>query len=165
MSRTVISDSIRDTFLDTLKSLGASVDTMSNLASTTSDPRIRPYFEYLGHASRDVYLVRGVGLINVHIRSEPPGWWNILKTVKEDLDVLRMRLGVERLFVLLVGRNDRFVADGYIATEFDKPPFLRHPGIETKKYSINEKSHLDALKKILSIEKLAKGLLGAKKAV
>jgi len=109
-------------------------------------------------------LVRGVGLINVHVRSEPPGWWNILKTVKEDLDFLRKHLRVERLFVLLVGRNDRFVADGYIATEFDEPPFLRHPGIETKKYSINEKSHLDASKKILSVEKLAKGLLGAKKA-
>jgi hypothetical protein len=143
MSGTVIARSIRDTFLDTLKSKGASVVMMSALALVASDPTIRRIFEGLGHAGRDVYLVRGVGLINVHVRSEPPGWWNILKTVKEDVDLLRKHLGVERLFVLLVGRNDRFVADGYIATEFDKPPFLRHPGIETKKYSINEKSHLD----------------------
>ncbi|MDO9417408.1 hypothetical protein [Pararhizobium sp.] len=162
MGRTVDSDRIRDNFLDSLKSQGASVETMADLALQATESTMRRLFDGLGRAGRDVYLVRGVGLINVHVRSKSPGWWNILKTVKEDLDILHKEFGVIRLFVLLIGRPDRFVADGYIITEFDEPPLLRSPGIEKTKYTINERQHLELSRKILSLEKLAMTLLARK---
>ena len=123
---------------------------------------MRLLFKGLGRAGRDVYLMRGVGLINVHVRSEPPGWWNILKTVKRDLDSIQNELGIVRYFVLLIGRQDRFIADGYIITDFDQPPLLRGPGVEKTKYTINEKQHLESSCKILSLDRLVDTLLARK---
>jgi hypothetical protein len=96
------------------------------------------------------------------VRSEPPGWWNILKTVKQDLDIIQRELGVVRFFILLIGRKDRFIADGYIITDFDKPPLVRGPGVEQTKYTINERQHLESSRKILSIERLVAALLARK---
>lgn len=165
MGRTVNSDRIRDALLDSLRSQGATVETMADLASQATDPTVRQLFDGLGGSGRDVYLVRGVGLINVHVRSESPGWWNILKTVKKDLDILHNQFGVARNFVLLIGRPDRFVADGYIITEFDQPPLVKSPGVEKTKYTINEKPHLELSRKVQSIDKLATALLARKSTV
>jgi len=159
MSRTIESDSVRDALLTSLRSQGASVETMASLASDTTTSTVRSLFERLGHAGREVYFVRGLGLINVHVRSQSPGWWNILKTVKNDLDTLHGELGIARFFVLLIGRPDRFIADGYIITEFDQPPLMRDPSVERTKYTINEMPHLDQSRKLLSLDKVTKALL------
>jgi hypothetical protein len=159
MTRTAIADRIKQAFLDSLKSLGASVETMGQLVATKTSPEVRRVFERLGQAGRNVYLVRGIGLINVHVRSEPPGWWNVLTTVKEDIDALRKVMGIRCYYVLLIGRADRFVADGYIAADFQTKPFVKYPGIEATKYTINEKQHLDTSELLLSVEKVAKVLL------
>lgn len=159
MGRTVESDSIRDAFLASLRLAGSSVETMASLASATTNLTVRSLFEKLGRADRNVYFVRGLGLINVHVRSQSPGWWNILKTVKDDLDTLHGELGIARFFVLLIGRADRFIADGYIITEFDQPPLIKSPAIEETKYSINEIPNLDLSRKLLSLDKVARVLL------
>lgn len=159
MTRTVTADFIRDEFLKSVNSLGGSVEAMDQLASKTSDPTLRGLFKQLGRSGRNVFLVKGIGLINIHVRSSPPGWWNILMTVKEDLDSLRRELRVKSYYVLLIGRTDRYVANGYIATDFDSSPFVNHPGVETTKYSINEKQHLDPSSVLLSVEGVAKELL------
>ena len=163
MDRHAKADSIRDAFLNALKSEGASVRTMIELAEKESDPEFRSIMLALGRAGREVYLVSGVGFINVHVRSEPPGWWNILKTVKEDLAFLSAKRsdepGINWYYILLIGRGDHHVADGYIATDFDKPPFTRPPGVEKTKYTINERQHLDSRKLLLSVGKVAKTLL------
>lgn len=89
MVRGVKADIIRNGFLDALKSYGASVQTMAELApAEESNSNIRGILLRLGQAGREVYLVPGIGFINVHVRSEPPGWWNILKTVKKDFESL-----------------------------------------------------------------------------
>lgn len=164
MSHSRDADQIKEKFLANLKSLGASVKTMEQLALSASDPEVRSVFKRLGQAQRNVYSVHGIGLINVHVRSESPGWWNVLKTVKGDLDTLRKDLGVRSWYVFLTGRNDRFIADGYIATDFDTSPFIRHPGIETTKYTINERQHLNNSKRLRSVEKIAKVLLDTSEA-
>jgi hypothetical protein len=162
MSRAAKADRIRDAFLEALKAQGASIETMGDLAADASNSTIRGLFLALGQAGREVYLVRGVGFINVHVRSEPPGWWSILKTVKRDLDVLAIEFGTKCFYVLLVGRNDQHIADGYIATDFSNPPFVRPPGVEETKYTVNEKQHLDARKLLLSVGKVAKVLMVAR---
>jgi len=126
--------------------------------AASSSGKIRQLFAALGQAGREVYLIRGAALVNLHIRSEPPGWWNILKTVKRDLDAMAKEFGVNCIYVLLIGRKDRHVADGYIVTGFDKAPFVRAPKGEETKYSINERQHLDTRALLLSVAKVAKVL-------
>lgn len=150
---------VKDKFLRALAAHGETVVTMTELASKSREPGVRRLFERLGQAGRDVYLLQGVGLINVHVRSEPPGWWNIQKSVKTDLDDLHEALSIDRVFVLLIGRKDQFIADGYVAADFEHPPFVRPPGEEATKYSINEKQHLDQAFLFLSLDKVAEILL------
>lgn len=153
------SNVIRDAFLATLREKSASVESMIDLAATEPNEAARSLFLGLGQAGREIYLVRGVGIINIHIRSERPGWWNILKSVKTDLDSLADELGVKSYYVLLIGRDDHYIANGYIATDFASSPFARAPGIEKTKYSVNEKQHLDQSKLLLSVNKIANTLL------
>lgn len=160
MSRTVQSDVIQEAFLDALRAEGAIVETMSEFAARTSDPALRDVIKGLGRAGRNVFLVKGVGLINVHVRSEPPGWWNILRSVKEDLDFLQEGR-LSRYFVFLIGRKDQHIANGYIASDFNAPPFIKQPSIEATKFTINEKQHLEPVSLLLSVSKIAKVLLSS----
>lgn len=162
MSRTIKADQVRDAFLEALRSESASIETMGALAASESYPKIRSLFLALGQQGREVYRIRGIGFINIHIRSETPGWWNILKTVKRDLDLLTKEFKIKCFYVLLIRRDDQFIADGYIVSDFAKSPLVRQPGIEETKYTVNERQHLDVNKKLLSIEKVAKVLMKAR---
>ena len=150
-------EEIRSAFLEAIRAEGLLPEPMAEVAVSSSG-KIRQLFAALGQAGREVYLIRGVALVNLHIRSEPPGWWNILKTVKRDLDAMAREFGVTCIYVLLIGRKDRHVADGYIVTDFGKPPFVRAPKGEETKYSINERQHLDTRSLLLSVAKVAKVL-------
>lgn len=162
MTSQVKAETIRKAFLDALKAQGASVRTMADLAAEMPDPKLRSICQGLGQAGREVYFVGGLGFMNIHVRSEPPGWWSILKSVKKDLAFLsgeRRKSGFNCYYILLVGRGDQHIADGYIATDFAKPPFTRLPGVEETKYTINEKQHLDQRALVLSVSRVAKALL------
>jgi hypothetical protein len=161
MSRSERSDAIRDAFLAALREQGASVESMADLAASEPNGTLRDVLLGLGRAGREVYLLRGVGFMNVHVRAEPPGWWNILKSVKRDLDLLAKELGVKTYYVLLIGREDSHIANGYIAADFATTPFARTPKSEEMKYSVNEKVHLDQNKRLLSIKKISTILLQA----
>ncbi len=150
-------DEIRSAFLGALQAEGLHPQPLSDLAASASRS-VRELFAALGNAGREVYLVPGVALVNVHVRSEPPGWWNILKSVKRDLDSMAKEFGLNCTYVLLIGRKDLHVADGYIVGDFSKPPFTRMPRAEDTKYSINERQHLDERAKLLSVAKVAKVL-------
>jgi hypothetical protein len=158
MGRTTQSDAIQEAFLDELKAQGATVESMNELIARTDHREARELLARLGRSGRNLFLVKGVGLINVHVRSDLKGWWGILKTVREDLQAL----GTKYFFVLLIGRNDRFVADGYIVSDFDAAPIIKYPSIGATKFTINEKQHLDPDERLLSIGKVAKVLLGSK---
>ncbi len=158
MSRTVQSDAIQEAFLDALRAEGVVVESMGEHSGQTSYRELRDFLRSLGRAGRNVFFVEGVGIIQVHVRSEPPGWWNILKSVKEHLDMLH-----KHYVVFLIGRKDQYIANGYIASDFNGPPFVKHPGIEATKFTINEKQHLDPDARLLSVSKIAKVLLGLRK--
>lgn len=163
MSRTVEADRIRNDFLEALRAEGASVESMIDRAANASNETTRNLLVALGRAGREVYLVGGVGFINVHVRSEDRGWWGILKTVKKDLDFLANELGLKCYFVLLVGRDDKHIADGYIAADFASSPFLKPPSVDATKYTVNEKQHLIPSKRLLSIGKVAKALMALRR--
>jgi len=165
MSRTVQSDFIQKAFLQALKAEGAIVEDMQQVAARFSDSNARKYFEHLGRAGRNVFFVKRVGLINVHVRSELPGWWNVLTSVKEDFDELKKDSRLNHYFVFLVGRNDKYIADGYISSDFNAPPFTRHPSIEATKFTINEKQHLNPDERLSSISKIAKVLISSSESV
>ncbi len=154
MSRTVQSDAIQEAFLDAVRAEGAVVEGMSELTGHTSNGELRAVLQSLGRNGRNVFFVEGVGMIQVHVRTEPPGWWNVLKSVKKHLDGLH-----KHYFVFLIGRKDQYVADGYIASDFNGPPFIKHPGIEATKFTINEKQDLDRDARLLSVSKIARELL------
>ena len=104
-NRQARANTTREAFLDTLRSKGQLVRKVRDLADAASDPDIRSMMLDLGKAGREVYSVSGIGLINVHIISEPPGWWNILKTVKKHFDLLSPLF--KCYYVLLIGRKDQ----------------------------------------------------------
>lgn len=155
-------NTIREAFLDVLRGEGASVQKIRDLADDPKTADIRSILLALGRASREIYGVHGVGIINVHVRSEPPGWWNIVKSVKRDFTTLSAQnsFRINCYYVLLIGRNDQHVADGYIATDFDQPPFIRQPrNNEEIKYTVKECKHLDSRKLLLSVGKVARTLM------
>lgn len=83
-----------------------------------------------------------------------------MKPVKEDFDWLQKDFHINHYFVLLIGRKDKYIANGYIASDFNARPFSAHPGIEATKFTINEKQHLDPDERLLSVSKIANILLG-----
>ena len=159
MSRTAQSDAIQKALFDVLTAEGAAVEDMSQVVARTSDPVARGLFQHLGRAHRNVFFIKGVGLINVHVRSELRGWWNILESVKKDFDWLHNEHGVKRHFVLLIGRKDKYIADGYVFSDFNGPVFFEPPRLIASKFTINEKRHLESAERLSSINKVAKGLL------
>lgn len=167
MSRTTRSDAIQEAFLDLVKAEGGVVESMTELAgripTTESELRLlRGVFEDLGRAGRNVFLVKGVGLINVHVRADPPGWWDILKSVKSDFELLQNHFN--SYFILLVGRKDQHVADGYILSDFNSSPLLKPPEVGATKFTIKEKLHVDRDERLLSLSKVSKALLASRKA-
>lgn len=163
MNRGASAERIRRAFFAELGKLQLSVVTMDALAAKSESEAIRRVFQRLGQADREVYLIRGVGIVNLHVRSESPGWWNVLKSVKDDLDWLRRDLKFTCYYVLLVGTGDHAVANGYIFSEFAYPPFKQPPGEEATKYSINERQNLDRSKAFLSVERVAAALASHRK--
>jgi hypothetical protein len=162
MSRTDRADEIRDAFLGALRAQGVRVDVLEEVVAETTDQVICDLFHRLGRAGREIYLVRGVGLINIHIRSAAPGWWNILKSVKADFDALAKAIDGKTFYVLLVGRKDPkdiHVANGWVVTDFVSPPFLQPPSEEATKYTVKERLHLDEHKRVLSVTNMAQTLL------
>ena len=164
MSRTQRSDEIRDAFLGELRAQGASVESLADLAAKEANAAIRNMFSVLGASGREVYLVRGVGFINVHVRSEPPGWWNVMKSVKAQFDLLFQKLDLRAYYVFLVPRKDHQIS-GYIATDFASSPFINMPAGEETKFTIRVGDHLNPLKCLVSVEKIAEALLQSKAGV
>ena len=161
MSQSAIADEITGAFIASLRALGTSVQTMSEVATKFEDPSLHGLFLALGRAERKVFLVPSVGLINVHVRSASTGFWGVQKTVTKDFEALAHHLEIPGYFVFLVGRGagDRHVADGYIASDLCSSPFVRPAKAQATNYKINEKQDLDTSKKLLGTSKIAKVLL------
>ena len=160
------SDAIHESFVSSLRALGASVESMADLAAGEPNEKIRSVYRSLGRAQRELLFVRGVGFLNVHVRADPPGFWSVQKSVKAELDFLVEQVGVKCYYVFLVGRPSRKFSDGFIATDLSSPPFVKRPFENPDRFTVNERD-LDPGKKLLSLEKVARVLaaLGSRSAL
>jgi hypothetical protein len=158
MNRSSAADKITEAFLACLREHGASARMMAEVATDFPDQPLHDLLLGLGRAGRKVFLVSGVGLVNVHVRASATGFWGVEKTVKRDFDAVARHLEVPGHFVFLVGRDDKHVADGYIASTLDSPPFIRPVRAHDTSYKINERQDLDPSKKLLGVRRVAEAL-------
>ena len=77
MTRSDKEEYFRDKFIDSIVANGSAVEDMSELARRFSDTNIKDIFERWSSLGREQFLVKKVGFINVHVRSEPPGFWGV----------------------------------------------------------------------------------------
>ena len=149
---------IREAFLDAVRSEGVSVQKVRDLANNTQDFETRNLMLALGKGKREVYSVSGIGLVYVRIKSDPPGWWNIMESVEKHF-VFLSELQIHCYYIFLLGRKDLHIADGYIATDINQPPFIRRPTIESGKYSVTERQHLNPNRRLSTISRVARTLI------
>ncbi len=99
----------------------------------------------------------------VHVRSEDDiVSWGLYEPVLEELDIIKGMIPF--YIILLVGRNDRWIADGYILTSLSEEP-LKKPPLKNKKdtYLITEGQHLEKKSKILGLPDIVNAILSLKK--
>lgn len=150
---------ITEAFVAALRDLGASVQTMAEVAAKFHEQPMHDLLLALGRAGRKVFLVSNVGLVNVHVRAGSVGFWGVEKSVKKEFEALARHLEVPGYFVFLVGRDDQHVADGYVASSLEASPFVRPVRAQATNYKINERQDLDPSKKRPGIRKVAETLL------
>jgi hypothetical protein len=110
----------------------------------------------LGANHRNIYFIicqDKVAIIQLHIRSGGSGFWGLTKSTLDHVRLFKEKLKIPNLLVLLVGRQDNFIADGYIIPEIGKSPMTRQLTLLANGgYRINEKQDLNSGKKIRSIK-------------
>lgn len=88
MSRSRIADEVLDAFLASLRELGATVRDMGELARDFDDQKLQGLVQRLGQAGRQVFLVKGVGFVNIHVSASESGFWGIQESVRNDFEAL-----------------------------------------------------------------------------
>lgn len=81
-----------------------------------------------------------------------------MKSVKLQFDLLFKELNLKTYYVFLVPRKDHQIS-GYIATDFSSSPFIKMPAGEETKFTIKVDDHLNPLRCLAPVEKIAKTLL------
>jgi hypothetical protein len=147
---------IHKQFIITLKEQGLTVRTANEVSSIVDDKNFAAAIRILGDNHRNIYFLtcqNKVVIIHLHIRSEESGFWGLTKSTLDHLKLFKEKLKIPYLLVLLVGRQDKFIADGYIIPEVGKSPMTRQLTLLANGgYKINEKQDLNSGKKIRSIK-------------
>ena len=145
-------DKIRTEFLQLLKNNGVKTTNLKELSSRSDNDILQQIFTSWSRTNREIYFIKDVGFVNLHIRSESKGFWGITQSIEDDFKVLANDLGIPSWYVLLVGRDDKWLADGYIIDHAFSKPILSMPAPTKGQYKINEKSNLDTSSRIRSLE-------------
>jgi len=158
MPRSDKDEFFRDKFIDAIVANGTGIESMSGLARRLSNPKFGDMFERWARLGREIFFVKRVGFINVHVRSEPPGFWGVTKNVINDFHVLKEHLGTQCWFVLLVGQENGNDQNGYILEDIFSPPMIEIPSEQAEAYKINEKN-LDRSKVIYTTNNIVRRLM------
>lgn len=158
MTRSDKEDYFRDKFIDAIVANRASIEDMIALARRFDDNEFKNIFERWARLGRELFLVKNVGFINVHVRSEPPGFWGVTKNVIKDFNAFKKHLLTPCWFVLLVGQENGIEQDGYILEDIFSPPMIESPSEQAEAYKINERN-LDPSKIIHTTDKVVKRLI------
>jgi hypothetical protein len=154
---------IHDQFINALTEQGLTVMTANHVSSAVDDNKdFSTAVKILGSNNRNVYFLvyQGkLGIMHLHVRSEGSGFWGLTKNTLDHIKAFKEGLKVPNWLILLVGRQDKFIADGYIVSEVGTLPMRRPPTLLANgTYKINEKSDLNSDEKILSIKLIARQL-------
>ena len=158
MGRTEQAERFRIDFIDAIKAKGASVEDMSSFALIFDEPRLKAIFQRWDSLGRELFYIDKVGFINVHVRSEPPGFWGIAKRVKDDFEIIKKAIKIPCWYVLLVGAADDEDVNGYILEDVFSSPLINQPSEQQDAFKINERD-LDKLKVISSSSNIANILI------
>ena len=158
MPRSEKDEYFRDKFIDAIVANGTGIESMSGLARQLSNPKFGDMFERWARLGREIFYVKRVGFINVHVRSEPPGFWGVTKNVISDFHVIKKHSGTQCWFVLLVGQENGNDQNGYILENIFSPPMIESPSEQAEAYKINEKN-LDRSKVIYTTNNIVKHLM------
>jgi len=158
MSRTEKDDYFREKFLDAIVAQGTGVEGMSDFARRFDDRSIKEIFSRWSRSGRELFFIKKVGFVNVHVRSEPPGFWGVTKNVINDFHAVREYLNTPCWFVLLVGQEYNNDLNGYILEDIFSPPIIKKPSEQDEAYKINERN-LDQNMMIRSTYKIVMSLI------
>jgi len=159
MGRSDKSDKIQAEFLQLLENSEVKISNLKELSSHVENDLLKSIFISWSKANRNIYYVKDVGFVNVHVRSESKGFWGIPQSIQKDFNALENELGISCWYVLLLGREDKWLADGYIIDHSLTKPILNLPTPSKGHYKINEKSNLDTSCLIQSLETVAETLV------
>ncbi|OZB59211.1 MAG: hypothetical protein B7X39_14180 [Lysobacterales bacterium 14-68-21] len=160
MSRTPEADELREDLLAELRSQGAKLEKLSDMAEKEEHTALKVLFQKLGGSGREVYILGGVGLLNIHVSMDRPAWWNVMKSVKASFDWWTKQTGQQCFYVFLTPRKDGMLT-GYLASDFDADPFVQHPSEQQTKFMVKADKHLNPLRRIASAKRIAELLLGS----
>jgi hypothetical protein len=150
---------IHEQFIIALKKKGLTVKTANQLSSIGDDDNISAVIRMLGANNRNIYFIicQGkIGIVQLHIRAEGSGFWGLTKRIIDDAKTFKDILKIPNWLVLLLGRQDKFIADGYVIPEIGKSPMKRQITLLANGcYKINEIPDLNIAEKIRSIEIIA----------
>lgn len=158
MPRTEKEEYLREKFIDAIVANGTGIEDMSELARRFSDDTFKEIFQRWSRTGREQFLIKGVGFINIHVRSDPPGFWGITKNVINDFRAIKEHLHTQCWFVLLVGQENGNDQNGYILEDIFSPPMIENPSEQAGAFKINEKN-LDRAKVLRSTDKIVKTLI------
>ena len=85
MSRSEKEEYLRENFIDAIVDCRMGVEDMSEFARRFDDNKIfKEIFIRWSRTGREVFFIKKVGFVNIHVRSEPPGFWGVTKKVITD---------------------------------------------------------------------------------
>ena len=131
---------IHEQFIIALEKQGITVMTANQVSSIIDNKDTAAVIRLLGANNRNIYILTcqgKTGIIHLHIRGEGSGFWGLTKNT---LDHLKLFTKIPNWLILLIGRQDKFIADGYIIPEIGKSPMKRQLNLLSNGgYRINEK--------------------------
>ncbi len=72
MSRSKKEEYFREKFIDAIVANGTGIEDMSALVRRFGDGTFKEIFKRWSRTGCEQFLIKGVGFINIHVRSEPP---------------------------------------------------------------------------------------------
>ena len=158
MGRSEKEEQFREQFLDEIVNHGTGIEDMSTLARRFDDGPFRNVFLKWSRSGREIFFIKEIGFVNVHIRSEPPGFWGVTKNVLKDFKDIKENLKISCFFVLIVGNDHGTDLNGYILKDMKSYPLIKAPSEQEDAYKINE-TDLDKNEVILSLRNIVEAVI------
>lgn len=94
---------------------------------------------WIAHRRR-IILVPGIGFLWIHIRTfnDKGGFWGLYQNLYDELINIYGKENISHKILLLIGRNDNCIADGYLFDKITDPLFKSEPPIHGGSYKIVE---------------------------